>query len=192
MISWRHSFRRLQEEYEVAVKKKEALDGLLNAGKISSATYEIFDKEIADSINETGKQQRALVARMDAKALELENQTKTLEVLLANFEIQHVTGEIDDQIYQRQTELLTVGLDTMKLELSNVKDAMTALSNDFAENTIPAAEKSVNVVKNTVEVDGEKMPVEEPVEALSEAVQAEASEEPKPVETEVPPQEQKA
>ena len=186
MISWKHSFRRLREEYEVALKKKRALDGLLNTGRISPATFEVFDKEITDSIAETEKQQRALVARMDAKALELEGQVKTLEMLLTNFEIQHVAGEVDDDVYQRQIELLTVGLETMKLELSNVKEAMNTLPNGFASQS-PATMENAKMAKDTVEVDGDKMPIE----AITDAPPEETYEEPKPVEAEAPPQEQK-
>ena len=53
--------------------------------------------------------------------MELENQIRTLETLLANYEIQHVAGEIDEEIYQQEINLLTTGLETTRNELNIIK-----------------------------------------------------------------------
>jgi hypothetical protein len=128
LISWKHSFRRLNEEYEVARKKRQALDNLLSGGRISQSTHGIFNKEIDDAISEIEKQQKALLEKMAAKVVELEGQVKTLEILLANFEIRHVTGEISDEAYQRESELFAAGLDTARHELEEVKEAADQLA----------------------------------------------------------------
>jgi hypothetical protein len=112
----------------VARKKKQALDNLLKKGKISQSTFEVFNREIEDAIAEVEKEEKALLEKMAAKVVELEGQVKTLEVLLANFEIGHVTGEIDDQTYQRENDLLSVGLETTKQELDQVKEATDQLA----------------------------------------------------------------
>ena len=62
--------------------------------------------------------------------MELEEQIRTLEILLANVEIQHVTEEVDDETYHRKTELLSTGLGTAKKELDDVQYAVNQLSND--------------------------------------------------------------
>lgn len=128
LISWKHSFKRLSEEYEVARKKKQALDNLLRKGRISQSTFDVFNREIEDALAEVEKEEKALLEKMAAKVVELEGQVKTLEVLLANFEIGHVTGEIDDQVYQRENDLLSVGLETTKQELDEVKEAADELA----------------------------------------------------------------
>lgn len=128
MISWKHSFKRLSEEYEVARKKKQALDNLLKKGRISQSTFDVFNREIEDALAEVEKEEKALLEKMAAKVVELEGQVKTLEVLIANFEIGHVTGEIDDQVYQRENDLLSVGLETTKHELDEVKEAADELA----------------------------------------------------------------
>ena len=120
LISWKHSFRRLSEEFEVATKKKQALDNLLNTGRISQSTHDIFNKEIGDAIADIEKQQKDLLEKMAAKVFELEGQIKTLEILLANFEIRHVTDEIDDETYERDSNLLSVGLENAKQELNSL------------------------------------------------------------------------
>lgn len=186
LISWKHSFKRLKEEYEIAVKKKDALDGLLNAGKISQSTYDIFRKDIEDSITETEKQQRALIAKMDSKSLELETQIKTLETLLADSEIQHVTGEIEDDTYQRQNDLLMVGLESMKNELSRVRDSMSQLLSCFANinsETEPEPEENTDLSETTTE-SAEQMPVAEPEKTCEDSTSVGESVEPLAVEAE--------
>jgi chromosome segregation ATPase len=128
LISWKHSFRRLNEEYEIAKKKKQALDNLLENGRISQPTHEMFDKEIAEAIAEIERQRKDLLEKMNSKIRELESQIKTLEVLVANYEIQHVTGEVEEEVYQREINLLSVGLETARKELDAMKEALNQLS----------------------------------------------------------------
>lgn len=130
LISWKHSFSRLNEEYELAKKKKQALGNLLDTGKISQSTHSLFTREINEAVAEIEGQRKALVGKMASKAMELEEQIRTLEILLANFEIQHVTDEVDDDTYHRETDLLYTGLETAKKELNAVQDAVNQLSND--------------------------------------------------------------
>jgi hypothetical protein len=118
----------LGEEYEVARKKKRALDTLLETGRISQSTHDLFSIEIAESMTDIERQQKAMTDKMNAKIVELEEQVKTLEILLANFEIQHVTGEVDDEVYQREISVLSMGLETSKDELDAMKNATEQLS----------------------------------------------------------------
>ena len=169
MISWKHSFRKLNEEYEVARKKRQALDKLLSTGKISQSTHGIFNKEIDDAIADIEKQQKALLEKMAAKVIEIEGQVKTLEILLANFEIRHVTGEVDEDTYQRENDLLTIGLDTAKKELEEVKDATDQLaSGDFMIDEIEPptrqnedAQPKVKFLDETPPAENETVKVEE-------------------------------
>src|SRR4030042_4031222 len=127
LISWRHSFKRLSEEYEIAKKKKQALDNLFETGRISQSTRDSFNDEITSAIVEIEKQQKDLLAKMQLKIQGLESQIKTLETLLANSEIQHVVGEIDEEIYQHEIILLSTGLDTAKHELDVIIEAANQL-----------------------------------------------------------------
>jgi len=140
LVSWEQSFNRLNEEYEVAKKKKQALDNLLNTGRISPTTYEMFNKEIDETIAEIERQQKALLDRMKTKMADLEQHINMLEMLYAKFEIQHVTGEIEEEIYQRETSLLSTGLETARQELEAVKDAVNQLS---AGIEVPPSEVNV-------------------------------------------------
>ena len=142
LISWKYTFKRLNEEYEIAKKKKKALDNLFETGKISQATRDSFNGDIGATIVEIEKQQKELVERMQVKTEELDNQIKTLETLLANYEIQHVVGEIDEEIYQREMNLLTTGLETTRNELNVIKQAANQLSPTAPSIQAPAAPRT--------------------------------------------------
>lgn len=181
MISWKRSFKKLNEEYKLAQKKKQALDGLLDTGKISASTHDIFNREIDDAVFEIENQRKALLEKMASKTMELEDQIKTLEILLAKFEIQHVTNEIDEEIYQRETDLLSMGLETIRQELDAVQEAANQLSSSDMtaqqevepqpkENLLEQPEvKFLNEPEQTVEKEASQ-PSEEPVvEAIEKA-----------------------
>ncbi|MGB9756453.1 MAG: CdvA-like protein [Candidatus Bathyarchaeales archaeon] len=190
MISWKHSFRRLNEEYEIAKKKKQALDNLLENGRISQSTHEMFDKEIAEAIAEIERQKRDLLEKMNSKIRELESQIKTLEVLVANYEIQHVTGEVEEEVYQREINLLSVGLDTARKELDAIKEAFNQLSGN---TQIPTAAEDVAPQEvppqiPEAEVGVAKVEVVEVKEATPQASQEQIQENPQVTE-ETPPTE---
>jgi hypothetical protein len=183
LISWKHSFKRLNEEYEIAKKKKQALDNLFETGRISQATRDSFENDINTVIIEIEKQQKDLFAKMQDKTQELEGQIKTLETLLANYEIQHVVGEIDEESYQREITLLSTGLETAKRELEVIKEATNQLrppaEAPTIEPSLPAEESEAvqnepveneAVAPAEVEVEAEPSP-EEPAITTEEAVQ---------------------
>jgi hypothetical protein len=184
LISWKHSFKRLNEEYEIAKKKKQALDNLFESGRISQATRDSFDNDINTVIMEIEKQQNELLVKMQGKSQELESQVKILETLLANYEIQHVVGEIDEEAYQREINLLSTGLESAKRELDVIKDATNQLcppiEETTAETSLPAEENEAEVIQDEpaenipsapdeVEVTTEPYP-QEPVVTMEEAV----------------------
>ncbi len=155
MISWKYSFKRLNEEYEISKKRKQALDNLLNTGRISQQTYDVFNSEISEAMAEIEKQHRVLLEKMSLKVSELEEQIKNLEVLLANFEIQHVTGEVDDETYQREIGVLSIGLETARKELDVIKEAMSHISSslEVPEGNIVQKESEQSQEVSNVEVE---------------------------------------
>jgi hypothetical protein len=173
LISWKHSFRKLNEENEMAKKKKQALDNLLNTGRISQSTYDLFNNEMDEAIAEIERQQKALLEKMNSKMEELEEQIKTLEMLLANFEIQHVTGEVDEEVYQSEIGVLSMGIETAKQELDMVREAVNQLSNGMqisstevvVEQKMEPQSAETEVSEPKVEVVEEKLP-EPPVEPV--------------------------
>ena len=184
LISWKYTFKRLNEEYEIAKKKKQALDNLYESGKISQSTRDSFTGGINDAMVQIEKQQKELIESMQLKTLELENQIKTLETLLANYEIQHVVGEIDDQIYQQEITLLSTGLETTRNELNTIKQSTIQLCSPSIIQAPAAPEPVAPVAEVAQPAPAEPAPVEVPIEAAPVEIAVETSPVPlPPVET---------
>ena len=182
LISWKYTFKRLNEEYDIAKRKKQALDKLFETGKISQSTRDSFNGEINAAIATIEKQQKELIESMQGKTQELENQIKTLETLLANYEIQHVVGEIDEEIYQKEISLLTTGLETTKNELSIIKQVTNQLSPTTPTIQMPAAlEPIAQVAEAEIAQPAAVEPI--PVEVQIEAATVETVIEPTLIET---------
>lgn len=114
------------------------MNSLLESGRISRPTYELFENEMNEAISEIERQRKALLDKMAVKAGELDEQIKTLEKLLANFEILHVGGEIEEEVYQREIALLSVGLESTRQELNAIKETIEKLTSPkMAESSQP-------------------------------------------------------
>src|SRR5450759_4295764 len=149
VISWKYSFKRLNEEYLIAKKKKQALDNLFVTGKISQSTRDSFTGDINSAITEIESQRQDLATKMQAKTQELETQLKSLEMLLANYEIQHVVGEIDEESYGREINLLSTTLETTRNELGVIKQAIDQIFP--AEQPIQAPNAPIEPVAPIIE-----------------------------------------
>jgi len=129
LFSWKYSFEKINSEYETVLKKRQALSNLYNSGKISQSTFELFNREMEEALAEIERQKNVLLEKMAAKVREVEEQIKILERLLANYEIQHVGGEISEEDYQRETAILSTGLENARKELNAIKETMDKLAN---------------------------------------------------------------
>lgn len=165
MISWKYSFEKVSRELELAKKKKQALDDLFNTGKISQSTYDDLNKSLTEGIAEIEARHKILAEKMTAKIAELEQQIKTLEKFLANAEIEYAAGEVDEELHERESSALTLGLETAKQQLGVIKEAMTNLFPEETELVPPPspAESVEEADEETVE-----MPLEPEVEAPAE------------------------
>jgi len=195
VISWKYSFQRINEEYALATKKKEALERLFKAGKISQPTYEWFSKEIDETLNDIEKHRKELMDKMNTKISELEQQIKTLEIFLVNLEIQRATGEVSGEIYKKQIESLTTGIDAAKQELDSLRSALDELAlkpeatieelPKLLEETTPSIAESTTTELEEKEEERtlEQFPISEEPDTLLEPVSTEEAVEKEPIET---------
>lgn len=169
MISWKYSFEKVSRELELAKKKKQALDDLFSTGRISQSTYEDLNKNINEAIAEIEARHKALSEKMTAKITDLEQQIKTLEKFLANTEIEYVAGEIDEELHERESGALTLGLEAAKQQLNVIKEAMSDLFPEEAGLVPPPspAETVEQVDEETLETSPERE-TDEPVEVSEE------------------------
>jgi len=187
---WEYSYDMVSKELELTKKKKQALDNLLTDAKISQATHEYLDKELVEAISDLGVYQKSLGEKMSVRAGNLEKQINTLELFLANLEIHHAAGEIEEDTYNRQIQAIILGLEATRLELSGIIRSLSkgtpmapatpeVVPQVYAE---PKPEEQAST-ENVQEAPLEEKPTEE-VSTQAETVCGEAKPEEQPQQTE--------
>jgi len=128
MSIWKYSFELSTKELEVTKKKKQALDNLYSANKISKTTYETLEKELTKAITELEGHLESIKTRMATRAQELEQQISTLELFLASLEIHHAAGDLDDETYEKQNKAILLGLEATRQELDEIRMSTKIIS----------------------------------------------------------------
>lgn len=127
LVSWKASLERINRELDSAKRGKQALDQLLNTGKISPLTYHSFNGELEGAAKEIEGRQRALMEEMASRVNELEKQLEALELFFADLELRHIGGEISSELYHQIGGILALGLDATKREMAYIKDPFSGL-----------------------------------------------------------------
>ena len=124
LFSWKTSYEEINQALESAERKKQTLHELFKEGKISSSTYEYVSKTINDAIEKIKARQIELKERMAKRAIELENQIKSSESLLAKLKSRCVSSDEKEKMHEYETQLsaFTSKLDAMKQEATYVKE----------------------------------------------------------------------
>ena len=170
MISWKHSFKEISADLELTKKKKQALDDLLEEGRISESTYESLNGELTDAIASIEARRKALAEKVNSKISDLEQQITVLEVFLANSEIEYVAGEIDEALHERESNAFALGLEAVKQELNAVKEVVGDLMPREPEEAAPPSPPTeVTEVTEVAEEPQIQELGEEPPEIVVEA-----------------------
>ncbi|MCX8170996.1 MAG: CdvA-like protein [Candidatus Bathyarchaeota archaeon] len=164
MCLWKYAFELASKDLDLLRRKKQALDDLLSSNRISQQTYECLDKEISDALSDVKRYLENLSCKMRNRAESLEKQVGILEIFLANIEILHAAGEIDDETYERQSKAVSLGLESTVNEINEIKRALESV-----------APKPVEEVKceGKIEAPSDVSPMEESVpaeEKMSEGI----------------------
>jgi len=127
LVNWKDSFEKINSELDTTKRKKETLDSLHDAGRISQFTYECLNKGLAEEIEQTEAQRKALTEKMTRKLNELEEQRIALEMFMANTEMAYVASDINQEIYAKEVSALDLGLEATKQELNWIKEVIIQL-----------------------------------------------------------------
>jgi hypothetical protein len=179
LISWKYSFEKISKDLELAKKKKEALDNLFNSGRISASTHGSLDSELGAMIADIELRQKILAKNLTTKVDDLVKQISTLELFLANSEIQYAAGEIDDEIHANESNAFSNGLRSLKTQLSYLIDAVATIESEVAEPTTITTPTENGSIETETET-------EETTELVSEAPPQSSIEEPAEIPTETP------
>jgi hypothetical protein len=192
LIIWKDSFERVNAELDRTKRKKQALDGLYNGGRISQFAYECLNKDLTEEIEETEARRKALAEKMTSKINELEEQRIALEMFLANNEMAYAVGEIDDELHGKEGNALDLGLEATRQELLWIKEVIIQLIPKDNEplqipesaETAEAAESNGPVEKPAEATPGQaNVPVEVPVEVTEATSEVKVEQIQQPAET---------
>lgn len=155
------------KDLDLLKKKKQTLDELMSSNRISRQTYECLSREINDALSDMEKYVESLSCKMRSRAENLEKQASLLEVFLANIEMLHAAGEIDIETYERQSKAISLGLESTRNEIAEIKRILESLS------AKPSVEvKCEETVKTSTEVPQPAQQIEEKTpEALTQPTQ---------------------
>ncbi len=168
----------INKELETARKKRQTLHDLLSVGKISKSTHDYIAKNIDNTINEIESRQKVLADKITSRINELEEETRALEMFLANLEIGYVAGEIDQDLYERESKSIALGLENARRELTNIRDTLLSIipeanpepaTTQEAPETPEAIEETAEAIEEAVVEESEEA-VESPIVKDEEAV----------------------
>ncbi len=164
---WKYSFDLVTRELDLAEKKKQALDNLFSANKISQSTYDYLETELSTAIADLEDHLKSIKDKMAMRAQELEKQVNTLELFLASLEIHHAAGDVDDETYGKQSDAILLGLEATKVELASIRSAsQKAVPKPAEVPTLPEPEETTEGTEFTesTEIEEEESPsAEEPL-----------------------------
>jgi hypothetical protein len=170
---WKAAFEKLDTELDLTRRKKQALDNLLGAGRISQFTYDCLDKDLNEEVEQIEIRRKALTEKMTNKLSELEEQLQSLEFFLANSEMAYAAGEINDELHARECSALDLGLDAVKQELNWIKEVIIQLvpKEALSPASIPSTVEGVEATPTPTAVESipsvtDTVPFEAPVEAI--------------------------
>lgn len=124
MSSWKQSFETISQELELANRKKQALEDLLEKNRMSRPTYEHLLKGLEEEISRLETHRRSLSKNMTERADELRKQISLIEMFLATLELRHIGREVDEETYSHQKETLKTGLEATRAELKQIEEAL--------------------------------------------------------------------
>jgi len=166
------SFEIVSQELDLTRRKKQALDDLLASERISQPTYEHLEKGLMETILDLEAQQKSLADKMTGWADELEEQIQLLELLLANLEIHHATGEIDDEAYDKQNRAILLGLDATKQDLVDMRNILSKTVSEAVQppsvRTTPETKEEPEQIAETEVEDTSASELEEQTEEVVE------------------------
>ena len=115
------------QELDLTRRKKQALDELLAKKRVSQLTYDHLGKTLNARLLDLEAHQRSLADKMNGRADELEEQAALFELVLADLEIRHIGREMDEEIYSRNRETVTLGLEATTSELSLIRNSLSKI-----------------------------------------------------------------
>ena len=123
----------LELELEKAKRQKRALRDLLEAGKISQVTYDHVIGGVEEEITEIERRRTLLADETALKMDEVKGLVESLERHFANLQISYSSGEMEEDRFQREKEIYTSGIKSLRMKLVNLGNTLKELRRKVVE-----------------------------------------------------------
>ncbi|MBO3802741.1 MAG: CdvA-like protein, partial [Candidatus Brockarchaeota archaeon] len=124
---WKVNAEELRRDMEISKRRMSALQNLYAAGKVSARTYQELSEEYGKVLKCQEEERARLMRMLEGRNGELSRQIALLERLLADAEVQHITGEISEGEFKIAASSLKSGLDRALQEKKDVEMDLESL-----------------------------------------------------------------
>ncbi len=150
--SWRVSAEQVQRGIAHAGRRIDALDQLHSSGTISTHTYKNLKKSYESVFGQRNGAREKLIAELKSRAGELADESNELEEFLANIEVQHLTGELDEEAYELAVGSLKLAYNRMIAEKNDIESLMGEIADSEQKKVSPVG--SLSSVPDTGSKEG--------------------------------------
>jgi len=160
---WKVDNEELRREAEVSKRRMSALENLYSGGKVSARTYQELSEEYRKVLKSQEEERQRLIDLLEERNGELSRQIALLERLLADTEVQHITGELSENAFKIAASSLKSGIDRALQEKREVEidfEALQLLDATVEPNPQPATVQELEVQQSPLV---QKQPVVEAV-----------------------------
>lgn len=140
--SWKVNAESFQRGITHTEKRIDALDQLFSSGRISEQTYKNMKNSYEGMVGQRNNARENLLSQLKNRSTDLVNESNVLEEFLANIEVQHLTGELDEESYSLAIDSLKMAYNRMiaeKNDIDSVLDEVTRIKQDKYPQDEPSA-----------------------------------------------------
>jgi hypothetical protein len=159
---WKLEADNLRTEFELAVKRMQALSDLHRQGDIQPDIYEDFHRNHDSNLNELETRRENLTKKLSLVDAELDHQIRELEMFLATNKMQLASGEIDPQAYKIAVDSIENGLDrafSAKRDIEQISINIASLRRSSADRRLQQSSMSDIVLETNALNTGKLLPV---------------------------------
>jgi chromosome segregation ATPase len=127
MHAWKTDFEHIVKELGLAKKRIGVLEDLVSQSKISQSTYDYLYKGYRTEAESLEERREELFERLKDYADEMEEQVRAFERRIGSVEARRVAEEMDEDLYNEQSQALQLSLRGLVEELKDVKDSLAVL-----------------------------------------------------------------
>ncbi len=140
---WRVEADSLKREFELAIKRMNALSDLHRQGDIQPEIYEDFHRNHDANLNELETRREDLKRKLALVGSRLDQQIRELEMFLATNKMQLASGEIDPQAYKIAADSIENGLKRIFSAKKQIETILTGMASAGRARTDNRPQKSL-------------------------------------------------